>query len=278
MVQSCFRTFCDPAYNPQMPADVAVVIATLMRPTLADTLRSIFRQERVGRVQVVIGVDVPTTDLAAVEQACRERPGHCSVSLMYPGYSTSDRHGGVHHARDCGVLRTVLTYLANSRYVAYLDDDNWWADHHLRTMLAAIAGHDWAYSLRWFVHPATRRPICVDTWESVGPGKGVHVPKFGGWVDPNCLMIDKIACEKIIPWWTRPLPGSKGMAADRHVYHWLAKSHRGRATEEPSVYYQVNPADVLHTGRLKRMGEAYGRAGAPDAAAQRGGFGAPERL
>jgi hypothetical protein len=280
MSQSCFRTFAHPSYDPQMPADVAVVIATLVRPTLKDTLHSIFRQERVGRVHVIIGVDVPQNEMAVVEDACRDRPAHCCVSLMYPGYSTSVRHGGVHVPRDCGVLRGVLTYLANSRYVAYVDDDNWWADHHLRTMLAAIAGNDWAYSLRWFVHHATRRPVCVDTWESVGPGKGVHVQKFGGWVDPNCVMIDKIACDRVVPWWMRPLPGDpKAMSADRHVYHWLAKNFRGRATEEPSVYYQVDPGDVLHASRLKRMGTAYARAGeaGPETAAD-GGFRAPGRL
>ncbi len=30
----------------------------------------------------------------------------------------------------------MLSYLANSRYVAYLDDDNWWADDHLSAMHA----------------------------------------------------------------------------------------------------------------------------------------------
>ena len=80
------------------------------------------------------------------------------------------RHGGLHPAYDGGVLRCVLTYLANSRYVAYLDDDNWWADNHLSSMLAAIKDHHWAYALRWFVHPDTSAPSASISGNRSVPG------------------------------------------------------------------------------------------------------------
>ena len=173
MTPSCFKTYADADFDLQRPADVAVVMPTIIRPTMKEALQSVFRQAPVRRIQILIGIDRPDGDVGIIEAICAERPAHCCINVIYPGYSTSMRHGGLHPAYDGGVLRCVLTYLANSRYVAYLDDDNWWADNHLSSMLAAIKDHHWAFALRWFVHPDTRRTICIDQWESVGPGRGV---------------------------------------------------------------------------------------------------------
>jgi hypothetical protein len=260
--ESCFRTFVDPDFEPQRPADVAVIMPTVMRKTITDALRSVFRQDLSGRIHILIGIDQPDDDLGLIEQACADRPPHCCVQVIYPGYSTSAQHGGLHPSRDGGVLRCVLTYLANSRHVAYLDDDNWWAENHLSSMRAAVEGHDWAYSLRWFVHPETRRQICVDRWESVGPGKGVFAQGFGGWVDPNCLIYDKLACEPVNPLWARPMAwDTHGNSSDRQVFGLLRTNQRVRATNQPSVYYQLNPNDINHAHRVQAIGEDYARAG-----------------
>jgi hypothetical protein len=224
---------------------------------LIVALSSVFRQNFSGPIQVLVGVDALGGDLSVIERACEPRPRHCTVQICYPGYSTSVRHGGLHPARDGGVLRCVLTYLANSRYVTYLDDDNWWRDDHLALLTSAVAKADWAFSWRWFVHPMSSRPICVDSWESVGPHRGIFNERFGGFVDPNCLLIDKLACERAIPWWNVPLQGdSKGMSADRHVFAVL-KALRGVATGQPTVFYRMDPNDGLHGQRLQIMGAAY---------------------
>jgi hypothetical protein len=96
------------------------------------------------------------------------------------------------------------------------------------------AGAEWAYALRWFVHPDSRQPICRDEWESVGPGAGV----FSGWVDPNCLAIDKIACEAVLRWWSIPGPNNV-MNADRNVFHMLNTEYRGAPTNRHSVFYKI---------------------------------------
>jgi len=146
--------------------------------------------------------------------------------------------------------------------VAYLDDDNWWAENHLGSMRAAIEGHDWAFSLRWFVHPDTRRPICIDRWESVGPDRGVFSQGFGGWVDPNCLMFDKLACEPVIGLWTMPTPrGAPTVVADRQVFGALRQNRRWRATNQASVYYQLHPTDINHARRVQAIGDDYAKAG-----------------
>jgi Transposase DDE domain group 1 len=237
----------------QKPADFAVVMPTVLQPTVIDAIQSVFDQRFDGAVQLLIGIDTGNDELARVEQFCRSVPDRQSVFLFYPGYSTSRRHGGVHAARDGGSLRTVLSYLANSRYVAYLDDDNWWSEDHLSTMYSVLsAGAEWAYALRWFVHPDSRQPICRDEWESVGPGAGF----FRGWVDPNCLAIDKIACEAVLRWWSIPCPNSVSfMDADRNVFQMLSTEYRGAPTNRHSVFYQITETDSMHPHRLNMVGE-----------------------
>ena len=258
-----FRSFHAPGEDLQLPFDVAVVMPSILRPSLADALRSIFAQVFPGRIQVLVGIDrpagAPPPDLDAVEQACREAPPGRAVQFLYPGYSTSIRHGGLSPARDGGTLRTVLTHLANAPCVAYLDDDNSWAPDHLFRLRRAIADNDadYAFSRRWFVHHESLRPLAIDVWESVGPGQGLFAERMGGFIDPNTLMIDRERCREAIVAWTTPLPGDpKAMSADRMVFARL-RSLRGAATDAATSLYRLDPADDLHELRVRLMGGAY---------------------
>ena len=241
--------------NLQIPFDIAVVIPSLNRPTLHKALASIYRQDFIGTIQILVGFDCEPTERLNLDPP----PGRV-VQTFWPGYSTAERHGGLTPAGDGGALRSILTHLANARYVAYLDDDNWWAPNHLTTLLRAIDGVDWAYSLRWFVHPETCRPIEWDTLESVGPGEGIFAEKYRGYVDPSSLMIDKIACASAAHCWCFPLPGDP-MSADRTMFGYLSSYHTSRGTGQATSFYTMNPADPLHEARVTWLGEAYREAG-----------------
>jgi glycosyltransferase involved in cell wall biosynthesis len=258
-MQGFLRTYADT--NIQTPADAAVVIPTVLRPQLKPALESIFRQQFNGRIHILVGIDSPQGDLALLDEVCATRPPHCTVQVFWLGFSTSTRHGGLHRPGDGGALRCALTYLANSPFVAYLDDDNWWHPQHLVLMRNAIGEAEWGFALRWFVHPETRRPIAVDTWESVGPGQGIFNEQFGGFVDPSCLMINKLACPLAAPYWNFPLKGDP-MSADRNVFNFLSKAHKNWKTSgKASVFYTLNANDGLHPLRVRIMGDAYTKAG-----------------
>jgi hypothetical protein len=215
--------------------DFAVVMPTTLRPTIVDALRSIFAQDFRGKVQTLIGIDKPLRDVSLIEDICSRRPSNHTVMIFDPGYSTSVRHGGLHPSWEGGVLRTVLTYLAASRRVAYLDDDNCWGPEHLTGLIAALEGHDWAWSLQWYVHPGSRNVICEDVWESIGPGTGTQP---GGWVDTNCLAVDKLECEALLRWWSIPSRNSpRGTSADRNVFRLLVSEFRGRRSGLRTTYY-----------------------------------------
>lgn len=257
-MQGFLRSYSDA--DMQQTMDAAVVIPTVLRPHLETALHSIFAQKFPGRIHILVGIDSHQGDLAMLDAICARRPSHCVVQIFWPGFSTSVRHGGLTPPGDGGALRAVLTYLANSPYVAYLDDDNWWDPNHLRQMRAAMDGADWTFALRWFVHPETRRPICVDTWESLGPGKGLFNERFGGFVDPSCLMINKVACPAAPANWNFPLKVDP-MSADRTVFAHLSKLHRWRGTDQATVFYTMNAKDGLHPMRIKLIGPAYASAG-----------------
>jgi hypothetical protein len=244
--------------------DAAVVIPTTLTPVLARAVRSVYAQDFAGSVQIMIGIDVDRGARGLLDELRRECPPRIALSVVDLGYSTSARHGGFYRNWSGGALRTILSYAANSRYLAYLDDDNWWAPAHLSGLLAAIRGVDWAFSYRWYVDPESGAPMCIDEWESVGPGRGMYNERYGGFVDTNCLMLDKEKCHWVLPAWC--IAGnSKGAGIDRVVFRELNARHSWACTGEATAYYVIRREDVTHIRRLM--------SGARDRSARAGGGG-----
>ena len=233
----------------QQPFEAAVILPTLLRPSLDRAVRSVFAQDFPGRIQLLIGIDVAQGDPAQLAALTQDCPAHIALDVFDPGYSTSIQHGGLYPNRCTGSLRTILSYAANSRYLAYLDDDNWWAPDHLAALRDAIEGVEWSWSLRWFVEPGEAVPICIDAWESVGLEAGHYAERYGGFVDPSSLMIDKLACHQILPYWSLT-PFADGRGSDRLIFEHL-KDRSQRGTGRASSFYTINTADPLHLVRLQ---------------------------
>lgn len=232
-----------PAGDLQAPFDAAVVIVTVLRPELLRAVRSVYEQDIEGRVQVLVGIDKPFGDPAILETLERERPEGIALTVLDLGYSTSQRNGGLYSAQDGGALRTILSFAANSRYVAYLDDDNWLAPNHLSSLKDAIRGKGWAYSLRRLVDGPTMQSLAVDEWHSVGPGRGSFRDTLGGFADPNTLMIDKLKCSAALHHWSS---GTLDLnAGDRGFYQALSGMAPGGASGEASVYYVIRRKNIL---------------------------------
>lgn len=247
-------THSQPSLDLQRTFDVAVVIPTVMRDTLSRAVESIFTQDLQGSIQILLGVDDPGANMSVLDALIEKCPGHIAISVVDPGYSTFVLNGGLYPIRAGGVLRTALSYLANARHVAYLDDDNWWAPNHLSTLKKAIRDRDWAFSLRWFVDHKTGEMICIDDWESAGPGGGLlgqdffpALRDFEGSVDTNVLMIDKMACEPALPFWSHAAfeYGGPDLSISRH----LANNYSFDCTYAATCYYAVDPKDTFYDER-----------------------------
>ncbi|MGB8841701.1 MAG: glycosyltransferase [Aliidongia sp.] len=237
------------AVDRQAPFEVAIVLPTLLRPSLGRAVRSVFAQDFPGRLQILVGIDWAEGDRGQLTGLARDCPAHVALDVFDPGYSTSIRHGGLYPNHCSGALRTILSYTANSRYIAYLDDDNWWAPDHLSSLVAAIDGQDWSWSRRWFVEEGDEEPICVDDWESVGPGAGLYRERYGGFVDPSSLLIDKLACHHILPLWSLS-PYEDGRGEDRLIFEQL-KDRPQRGTGQPTSFYRMGATDPQHLVRLQ---------------------------
>jgi len=239
------------SHSRQTPYDAAVIITTIVPSTLPRALRSVFAQKLSGSIQILIGIDSPSEDGAVLREVARECPPTCLLSVLNLGYATAARRGGLYPGASNGALRTILSYAANSRRIAYLDDSSWWAPDHLHTLCEAMTGRDWAFSLRWYVDPQTQQPLCIDEWEAVGPDAGVFKARFGGFVPASCLMLDKVVCEPVLRWWSFPLPGdSRGLSEDRNVFHFLREQYRWGSTRQASCYFVLDPTDGMHRQRL----------------------------
>ena len=224
-------------------AEVAVVIPTTGRPQLASALRSVFSQTLPGPIQVLIGVDGGGEIPESLRDVMAEMPEWISMYVLHLPYSTSRRHGGMHPARDGGALRTILTFMANSRYVAYLDDDNQWLPNHLHLLRKHITGLNFAFSHRLIIDEEDNENLGPDIWDSTGPGSG-RFSAVGGFVDPSCLMVDKIKLGPALHRWSdtptgEPLPGS-----DVWFFQAIASlSHA--AISEPTVRYSTRRDNIL---------------------------------
>lgn len=231
------------------PFDVAVVIPTLLRPSLPRAIRSVFAQNIKGTVQILIGVDAHEggTDITA---ELTRLPANMAVTVIDPGYSTARNRGGLHDALG-GSLRAALSLLAHAPHIAYLDDDCWWAPQHLSSLHRTIQTRDWAYGLRYYVAPDVPLPLGIDTFESVGPGLGTYASNEGGFCDTNTLMIDKTRCEDAILRWTRAQRGHpSGRGADRVVFAALLGHEKFGATGQPTSYYEISENDNMHGPRM----------------------------
>jgi len=221
----------------QTPFDVAVVMTTVVRRSIQQAIRSVFAQQFGGRIQILVGIDKWEGERVILDALIAECPSHVAITIVDLGYSTSRRRGGIYPSHYGGALKTILSYAANSRYVSYLDDDNWYAPDHVASMLKAAAGKAWAFSLRHFVDGRSGEYLCPDTWESMGPGRGVYADAQGGFVDTNCYLLDTQACYDVFPEWamTRYDGGTGG---DRQILQRLAGRPWG-SNDAPTVFFRA---------------------------------------
>jgi len=243
-----------------MRHDISVVISSVCRLTLIRSVESIFNQDFEGKIQVLVGVDI---DLEGNEAKIRQhlesiRPDFCTLTWINIGYSTSERHGGVHSCYFGGSLRTALSFLADSKYVMYLDDDDWLASSHCSLMYSSIGDNHWVASHCVFADSNTSEGICVDLIESVGVGKGVYRDLYGGFVRPSGLMINKLKLLPILSLWSQSL-FEGGDGEDRLIFQAIKESSH-IFLKEATIFYSMDPKDANHKMRmeyLSKMGVHY---------------------
>lgn len=169
---------------------VTVITPTTASDQLNDALKSIDRQtyQNIQHLVVVDGFDkygVKATKI--LEGATRSTAFSLPYNTGYDNYNGHRIYG-------------AMSYIAQGDYLCFLDQDNWYEDNHIESLVEVIkAGNEWAYSLRKIVSQEGTY-ICNDDCESLGKWKSVLNDNF---VDVNCFMIPKMAAIYFSPYWYR---------------------------------------------------------------------------
>ncbi len=79
----------------QQPFDVAVIVPTMLRPSLEVAIRSVFAQDLDGRIQIMIGIDREGGIRDVLDALIADCPENMHMTVVEPGYSTSARNGGL---------------------------------------------------------------------------------------------------------------------------------------------------------------------------------------
>jgi glycosyltransferase involved in cell wall biosynthesis len=234
-----------------MNKEISIVIVTIGRQSLLRAVASVFAQQYDGNIQIVIGFDIDAYGQAGnlIKKIMAVCPSNMFVTWINLGYSTSKRHGGVHDCFYGGSLRTALTFLAKSEYVMYLDDDDWLGPSHCEEVMGAIQNKNWAFANSYYADGNLSEPICVDLLESVGVNKGIFKERFGGFVRPSGLLINKIKLSHILHLWSESAYKS-GDGEDRLIFARIKNLEHG-FTGKASVYYSLDPKDHYHRVRLE---------------------------
>lgn len=236
-----------------MRHDIAIVIITICRESLLRAVRSLFAQQRPGRMQILIGVDCdPQGRLEQVRAILdAECPGGTTLTWLDLGYSTSRRHGGVHTCYFGGSLRTALSFLADAEIVMYLDDDDWLAETHCADILACIGDRKWAFAYSMYADGQRGQGLCIDEIESVGVGKGIYSKSKGGFVRPSGMAINKLKLPHILYLWAESF-NAAGDGEDRLIFEKLRRESHA-CTGKATVYYTLDPNDGMHAERVAFM-------------------------
>lgn len=163
--------------------NTTVIIPTIGSPHLAQAIESVIINDAEPFV-VIDGPEYETNAMTIIKQfKCKH--------MILP-YNT----GGLGYYGHR--IYAAASYLINTPYVAFLDQDNYYKPGHLRDLLSAMItinndgkeGWDWAYSYRSIVRDDGSF-VCNDEFESCGDFL----------VDTSCYLMTRDVARQLAPFW-----------------------------------------------------------------------------
>ncbi len=146
-------------------------------------------------------------------------------------------------------------FLVESRFLAFLDEDNWFAPNHLEMLMAGITskGASWGFSLRRIVDEEGLF-LMDDNCESLGPvPTWIHASV--NLVDTNCYVLRRdVALDTNIIWYRRaPDETSPDFVLCKRL---LTERPRYVATGRPTVNYRLRGPQAAGRAEFFRRGNA----------------------
>lgn len=161
---------------------VTVVTPTTGMPVLAQAIKSLAKQDA-EHIVVVDGVQHAEKTIKIIQDN-----GHPKLKVMIVPENTGSppRHfkedyAGLFYGHR---IYAAMTNMVNTKYIMFLDEDNWFEPNHVETMMKAMDdyGLQWCYSLRKIVDKDGNF-VCEDNCDSLGIYPNQEQVSFA---DMNC--------------------------------------------------------------------------------------------
>lgn len=205
---------------------VTVITPTMGRPHLKQAVESVQRQTYPNVQHLVVG------DGVDVHWALPE-----SVDFLRLPYNVgADRFNGHRVYGGC-------SFIAKGDFICYLDDDNWFDDDHIQSLISVILedGNSWACSLRKIID-VDGEFVCNDNCESLGKWPSVFGSLF---VDANCFMLPKALAVAMSPVWYRRFREPGQVEVESAMMEFLLNTKLPyNSTGQYSVNYKVGNTEL----------------------------------
>lgn len=200
-----------------------VIIPTTGSQELIDSVDSVLSQTYNTKCYVV--VDGRQNYNKVKELLTHRESGNIQVAYLPENVGANGFYGHRVYA--------AFTHLVNSKYVLYLDQDNWFDTNHVKTCIDTIESQklDWCYSLRK-IYDKDGNFLVDDNCESLGKW-----PVFSGdynHIDTNCYCLKTDIAIKIASVW------HGGWGQDRAFFSILRNAFKNYdVTGKSTVNYRV---------------------------------------
>lgn len=169
---------------------ITIITPTTGNPHLAKAVQSVENQTY-ENIQYLVVVDgkhrVKNTHEVLSTINCKRYE-----TIILPQATGYDQYNG--HR-----IYGAMTYISEGQFLCFLDEDNWYEPNHVESLVEAVEGKTWAYSLRKIIDQENNF-ICNDDCESLGKWKSVMNDNF---VDVGCYLLPKLLALKFSPGWYR---------------------------------------------------------------------------
>jgi hypothetical protein len=138
----------------------------------------------------------------------------------------------------CHRIYGAMPFLVNSKWVSFLDDDNWYDPNHLQSLMDACCAMQtsWGFALRK-IYDSAGNFVCLDQCESLGSLHPIFTTDSVRLVDTNCYLLDRELAIQHCPVWNRPRNPVGKLKADFALCMSLIRSNIPPVT---TAQYTVN--------------------------------------
>ena len=186
---------------------VTVITPTTGKNTLNDAIKSVSDQSYKNIVHLIV---VDCEKYKKKTKKIIKQYSSKNIKTMNLPFNTGKDGFNGHR------IYAAVSYLVNTKYIIFLDEDNWFDTNHVKSMVDFLENKnlDWAYSLRK-IYQENKVFVANDNCESIGSYRPYS--KMPYLVDTNCYIFKRLTIIKTTQFWYHP----KGV--DRYFFEKISK-------------------------------------------------------